>query len=148
MIAVLQRVSRAGVTVDGQATGSIGAGLVTLLGVHKSDDEGDANFLVEKSVNLRIFSDSAGKMNRSLLDVAGGMLVISQFTLVGDWRKGRRPSFIDAAPSDQGERLYEHFLAGIRERGVTVQSGVFGAMMAVELVNDGPVTFVLDSKRA
>ncbi|MEE9466424.1 MAG: D-aminoacyl-tRNA deacylase [Candidatus Neomarinimicrobiota bacterium] len=148
MIAVLQRVSSAGVTAGGQVTGSIGTGLVTLLGVHKSDGEADVNFLVEKSVNLRIFSDSAGKMNRSLLDVAGAMLVISQFTLVGDWRKGRRPSFIDAAPPEQGERLYEHFLAGIREQGVTVQSGVFGAMMAVELVNDGPVTFVLDSKRA
>ncbi len=148
MIAVLQRVSSAGVTVDGQPTGSIGAGLVTLLGVHKADDEADVNFLVEKSVNMRIFSDSAGKMNRSLLDVAGGMLVISQFTLVGDWRKGRRPSFVGAAPPEQGERLYEYFVAGLREQGVSVETGVFGAMMDVELVNDGPVTFVLDSKRA
>ncbi len=148
MIAVLQRVSRAGVTVDGQATGSIGPGLVVLLGVHRTDIENDAKFLVEKSVNLRIFSDSVGKMNLSLLDTGGSALVISQFTLVGDWHKGRRPSFIGAAPPEQGERLYEHFIAGLREQGVSVETGVFGAMMDVELVNDGPVTFVLDSKRA
>ena len=148
MIAVLQRVSRAGVTVDGRAAGSIGPGLVVLLGVHRTDIESDVKFLVEKSVNLRIFSDSAGKMNLSLLDTGGSALVISQFTLVGDWRKGRRPSFIGAAPPEQGERLYEYFIAGLREQGVSVQTGVFGAMMDVELVNDGPVTFVLDSKRA
>ncbi len=148
MIAVLQRVSRASVTVDGRATGSIGPGLLVLLGVHQTDIEADAKFLVEKSVNLRIFSDSAGKMNLSLLDSGGSALVISQFTLVGDWRKGRRPSFIGAAPPEQGERLYEYFIAGLREQGVSVQTGVFGAMMDVELVNDGPVTFVLDSKRA
>ncbi len=148
MIAVLQRVSRASVTVDGRVSGSIGSGLVVLLGVHRTDIESDAKFLVEKSVNLRIFSDSAGKMNLSLLDTGGSALVISQFTLVGDWRKGRRPSFIGAAPPEQGERLYEHFIAGLREQGVSVETGVFGAMMDVELVNDGPVTFVLDSKRA
>ena len=148
MIAVLQRVSRASVLVDGRASGSIGPGLVVLLGVHQTDIESDAKFLVEKSVNLRIFSDSAGKMNLSLLDTGGSALVISQFTLVGDWRKGRRPSFIGAAPPEQGERLYEHFIAGLREQGVSVETGVFGAMMDVELVNDGPVTFVLDSKRA
>ena len=148
MIAVLQRVSRAGVTIEGRATGSIASGLVVLLGVHKTDTETDVKFLVEKSANLRIFSDSVGKMNLSLLDTGGSALVISQFTLVGDWRKGRRPSFIGAAPPEQGERLYEQFIAGLRGRGVAVQTGVFGAMMEVELVNDGPVTFVLDSKRA
>lgn len=148
MIAVLQRVSRAGVTIEGRATGSIGSGLVILLGVHKTDTETDVKFLVEKSANLRIFSDSVGKMNLSLLDTGGSALVISQFTLVGDWRKGRRPSFIGAAPPEQGERLYEQFIAGLRGQGVAVQTGVFGAMMEVELVNDGPVTFVLDSKRA
>ena len=148
MIAVLQRVSRAGVTVDGRGTGSITNGLVILLGVHKTDTETDVKFLVEKSANLRIFSDSVGKMNLSLLDTGGSALVISQFTLVGDWRKGRRPSFIGAAPPEQGERLYEQFIAGLQGRGVAVQTGVFGAMMEVELVNDGPVTFVLDSKRA
>ncbi len=148
MIAVLQRVSRASVKVDGRITGAIDSGLVVLLGVHRTDIESDAKFLVEKSANLRIFSDSAGKMNLSLLDTGGSALVISQFTLVGDWRKGRRPSFIGAAPPEQGERLYEHFIAGLREQGVSVETGVFGAMMDVELVNDGPVTFVLDSKRA
>ena len=148
MIAVLQRVSRAGVTIEGRVSGSIGSGLVILLGVHKTDTETDVKFLVEKSANLRIFSDSVGKMNLSLLDTGGSALVISQFTLVGDWRKGRRPSFIGAAPPEQGERLYEQFIAGLRGRGVAVQTGVFGAMMEVELVNDGPVTFVLDSKRA
>ena len=148
MIAVLQRVSRAGVTIEGRVTGSITSGLVVLLGVHKTDTETDVKFLVEKSANLRIFSDSVGKMNLSLLDTGGSALVISQFTLVGDWRKGRRPSFIGAAPPEQGERLYEHFIAGLRGQGVSVQTGVFGATMEVELVNDGPVTFVLDSKRA
>ncbi|MCH8836831.1 MAG: D-tyrosyl-tRNA(Tyr) deacylase [Candidatus Marinimicrobia bacterium] len=148
MIAVLQRVSRAGVTIEGRVTGSIASGLVVLLGVHKTDTETDVKFLVEKSANLRIFSDSVGKMNLSLLDTGGSALVISQFTLVGDWRKGRRPSFIGAAPPEQGERLYEQFIAELQGRGVAVQTGVFGAMMEVELVNDGPVTFVLDSKRA
>ena len=148
MIAVLQRVSRAGVTIEGRVSGSIASGLVVLLGVHKTDTETDVKFLVEKSANLRIFSDSVGKMNLSLLDTGGSALVISQFTLVGDWRKGRRPSFIGAAPPEQGERLYEHFIAGLRGQGVSVQTGVFGATMEVELVNDGPVTFVLDSKRA
>ena len=143
----MQRVSRAGVTVDGRVTGTIGSGLVILLGVHQTDIETDVKFLVEKSANLRIFSDDAGKMNLSLLDTGGSALVISQFTLVGDWRKGRRPSFVGAAPPEQGERLYEHFIAGLRAQGVPVESGVFGAMMDVELVNDGPVTFVLDIKR-
>ncbi len=146
MIAVLQRVSSAQVTIDGRATGTIGQGLVVLLGVHRDDTEADSTFLVEKAANLRIFSDDAGKMNLSLLDVGGSALVVSQFTLVGDWRKGRRPSYINAAPPESGERLYEHFMDGLRERNIPVASGRFGAMMRVQLVNDGPVTFVLDSK--
>ncbi|MBA7657984.1 MAG: D-tyrosyl-tRNA(Tyr) deacylase [Calditrichaeota bacterium] len=146
MIAVLQRVSEAQVTVDGQVTGAIGQGLVVLLGVHRDDTEADSTFLVEKTANLRIFSDEAGKMNLSLLDVGGGALVVSQFTLVGDWRKGRRPSYINAAAPEEGERLYEHFMDGLRERNIHVASGRFGAMMQVQLVNDGPVTFVLDSR--
>ncbi len=146
MIAVLQRTSRGSVTVDGEVTGAIGQGLVVLLGVHRDDTEADSTFLVEKAANLRIFSDDAGKMNLSLLDVGGSALVVSQFTLVGDWRKGRRPSYINAAAPEEGERLYEHFMDGLRERNIPVASGRFGAMMQVELVNDGPVTFVLDSK--
>jgi len=146
MIAVLQRVSSAQVTVDGQVTGAIGQGLVVLLGVHRDDTEADSTFLVEKTANLRIFSDEAGKMNLSLLDVGGSALVVSQFTLVGDWRKGRRPSYINAAAPEEGERLYEHFMDGLRVRDIPVASGRFGAMMQVQLVNDGPVTFVLDSK--
>ena len=146
MIAVLQRTSRGSVTVDGEVTGAIGQGLVVLLGVHRDDTEADSTFLVEKAANLRIFSDDAGKMNLSLLDVGGSALVVSQFTLVGDWRKGRRPSYINAAAPEEGERLYEHFMDGLRERDIPVASGRFGAMMRVQLVNDGPVTFVLDSK--
>ncbi len=146
MIAVLQRTSRGSVTVDGEVTGSIGQGLVVLLGVHRDDTEADSTFLVEKTANLRIFSDEAGKMNLSLLDVGGGALVVSQFTLVGDWRKGRRPSYINAAAPEEGERLYKHFMDGLRVRDIPVASGRFGAMMQVQLVNDGPVTFVLDSK--
>ncbi|MFB0515308.1 MAG: D-aminoacyl-tRNA deacylase [Candidatus Neomarinimicrobiota bacterium] len=146
MIAVLQRVSEAQVTVDGRVTGSIGTGLVVLLGVHRDDTEADSSFLVEKTVNLRIFSDEAGKMNLSLMDVGGSALVVSQFTLVGDWRKGRRPSYINAAPPESGERLYEHYMNGLRAHDIVVESGLFGAMMQVQLVNDGPVTFVLDSR--
>lgn len=146
MIAVLQRVSSAQVSVDGRVTGSIGQGLVVLLGVHRDDTEADSTFLVEKTANLRIFSDEAGKMNLSLLDVGGSALVVSQFTLVGDWRKGRRPSYINAAAPEEGERLYEHFMDGLRVRDIPVASGRFGAMMQVQLVNNGPVTFVLDSR--
>jgi len=146
MIAVLQRVTSASVTIDDQVIGSIGQGLVVLLGVHRDDTEADSTFLVEKAANLRIFSDDAGKMNLSLLDVGGSALAVSQFTLVGDWRKGRRPSYINAAAPEEGELLYEHFIDGLRERDIPVASGRFGAMMQVQLVNDGPVTFVLDSK--
>ena len=146
MIAVLQRVSSAMVTIDEKTTGVIGPGLVILLGVHQQDTEQDSTFLIEKTSRLRIFSDEAGKMNLSIQDTGGSALVISQFTLVGDWRKGRRPSFISAAPPELGRRLYEHFIDGLSANNIPVQSGSFGAMMQVHLVNDGPVTFVLDSK--
>ena len=146
MIAVLQRVSRARVFVHGKVTGAIDLGLVILLGVHRDDSEEDSSYLVEKTAMLRIFADDADKMNLSLLDVGGGALVVSQFTLLGNWRKGRRPSFTRAAPPDTGERLYRHYIDSLAARGVPVSSGRFGARMEVELVNDGPVTFVLDSK--
>ncbi|UCD39264.1 MAG: D-tyrosyl-tRNA(Tyr) deacylase [Fidelibacterota bacterium] len=146
MIAVLQRVSSARVAVDGEVTGSIKQGLVILLGVHQNDTEEDSTFLIEKTATLRIFNDEGGKMNLSIQDVGGSALVVSQFTLAGDWRKGRRPSFINAAQPDEGCRLYEHYMAGLRAHDIPVESGLFGAMMKVELVNDGPVTFVLDSK--
>ena len=146
MIAVLQRVSRARVFVHGEVTGAIDLGLVILLGVHRDDSEEDSSYLVEKTAMLRIFADDSDKMNLSLLDVGGGALVVSQFTLLGNWRKGRRPSFTRAAPPDTGERLYRHYIDSLAARGVPVSSGRFGARMEVELVNDGPVTFVLDSK--
>ena len=146
MRAVVQRVSESAVTVDGEVVGRIGCGLLVLLGVTHEDTEKDAVFLAEKIVNLRIFSDDAGKMNRSLLDTGGGMLVVSQFTLYGDCRKGRRPSFIQAADPDKGDALYQYFVEKVRERGVTTATGRFGAMMAVSLINDGPVTLILESK--
>ncbi|MBT4154434.1 MAG: D-tyrosyl-tRNA(Tyr) deacylase [Candidatus Marinimicrobia bacterium] len=126
--------------------GKIDHGLVILLGVQKDDSEIDADFLVNKISGLRIFKDENDKMNLSIKDVTGSALVISQFTLCGDTKKGRRPSFINAAPPEVGNRLYEYFLSELGKTGVSVQSGEFGAMMAVELVNDGPVTFVLNSK--
>lgn len=147
MIAVLQRVSEAKVVVDGHVTGEIGRGLVVLLGVHREDSENDCNFLVEKTVTLRIFSDENGKMNHSLADTGGTALVVSQFTLVSDWRKGRRPSFTSAAAPETAEQLYVHFMDGLKERNIPVESGEFGAMMQVQLVNDGPVTLVLDSRK-
>jgi len=142
---VIQRVKRASVTVDGEIIGAIGPGLLVLLGVKQGDGERDLEFLVNKTIGLRIFPDEAGKMNRSVLDVGGELLVVSQFTLYGDARKGKRPSFTDAAPPEQAERLYELFCARARERGVAVQTGRFAAMMDVELVNDGPVTILVDS---
>lgn len=145
MRAVLQRVSRASVTVDGEVTGSIGRGILVLLGVAGSDSEADARYLVDKTINLRIFSDDAGKMNLSLLDIGGGLLVVSQFTLYADTRKGRRPSYIAAAPPDEANRLYEYFVAEARKEVNNVQTGRFQAMMNVELVNDGPVTIILDT---
>lgn len=146
MIAVVQRVSESSVTVDGAVTGAIGPGMMVLLGVAREDSEKDADYLVDKLVNLRIFEDDAGKMNRSLLDSGGAMLVVSQFTLLGDCRKGRRPSFVSAAPPESAEALYNYFAGQVRGRGVEVATGRFRAMMKVSLVNDGPVTLIVESK--
>ena len=146
MIAVIQRCSRGKVTVSEKVVGEIDNGLVILLGVQKGDTEKDADFLVNKISGLRIFSDESDKMNLSIKDVDGSALVISQFTLCGDLKKGRRPSFVNAAPPEDGNRLYEYFMTELNQSGVQVQSGEFGARMNVELVNDGPVTFVLNSK--
>jgi D-aminoacyl-tRNA deacylase len=147
MLAVVQRVSKSSVTVNGSVKGSIGRGLMVLLGVETDDTEVDADYLAKKITGLRIFNDEAGKMNRSLVDSAGRMLVVSQFTLMGDCRKGRRPSFIRAAPPEQGERLYKRFVETVRGLDVVVETGVFGAMMEVSLVNDGPVTLIVESRR-
>ena len=147
MRAVVQRVSRARVTVDGCVTGEIAAGLVILLGIGRDDTSAVAGRMAEKIANLRIFEDDQGKMNRSLLDVNGSVLVISQFTLYGDARGQRRPSFIAAAPPEQAKKLYEEFSEALRSLGVTVARGVFQAMMSVELVNEGPVTILLDSDK-
>lgn|SRR5487761_1994839 len=146
MRAVLQRVTEARVTVDGNITGKIAAGLLVLLGVSKLDTEADAGFLVQKIVHLRIFEDENGKMNRSVLDAAGALLVVSQFTLYGDCRKGRRPSFDDAAGAEQARALYEHFIALACRAGIRVETGIFQAHMAVSLVNDGPVTLIVESR--
>ncbi len=143
---VLQRVTQASVTVEGQITGQIGNGLMILAGVEHADTTKDSEFLAQKTVDLRIFSDAEGKMNLSLLDIDGEALIISQFTLFADWLKGRRPSFLKAAPPALGEELYEHFVAQIGAKGVKTATGRFGAHMSVALVNDGPVTLILDSK--
>lgn len=145
MRAVLQRVTGAKVEVDGAVVGQIGAGLLVLLGVAKPDCEKDAGLLADKVLNLRIFSDDGGKMNLSLLDTGGAVLVVSQFTLYGDCRKGRRPGFDAAAPAEQARALYECFVAAVRAQGVRVETGVFQAHMAVSLTNDGPVTLLLES---
>ncbi|MDH4321729.1 MAG: D-aminoacyl-tRNA deacylase [Desulfobulbaceae bacterium] len=145
MRAVIQLVREAAVTVDGEITGSIGRGLLILLGVHQDDSAREAAFLAEKSVNLRIFADDEGKMNRSVMDIGGEILVVSQFTLLGDCRKGRRPSYSTAAPPDRAHQLYQTFIAELRRLGVKVATGRFQAMMEVRLLNDGPVTLVLDS---
>jgi D-aminoacyl-tRNA deacylase len=147
MRAVLQRVSRARVTVDDKVTGEIGAGLMILLGVGKQDSSAVAASLAEKVANLRIFEDPQQKMNLSLLDVKGATLVVSQFTLYGDARGQRRPSFISAAPPELARQLYEEFCEALRRLGVTVATGIFQAMMSVELVNEGPVTILLDSEK-
>jgi len=148
MRSVVQRVSRASVTVEGRVTGSIGRGLLVLLGAGAGDGEADLAYVVDKIVNLRIFSDDAGKMNRSVLDIGGGVLVVSQFTLYGDARQGRRPAFIGALEPVAARALYEQALRALRDKGVTdVAAGEFGADMAVELVNDGPVTILLDSRK-
>lgn len=144
---VVQRASQGRVKVEGKITGEIGRGLVLLVGVTHDDTEQDADWLADKVVGLRIFEDSEAKMNLSLLDVGGAVLSISQFTLYGDCRKGRRPNFMEAAKPEQANRLYEYFNDTLRSCGVRVETGVFGAMMDVELVNDGPVTILLDSKK-
>ena len=144
MRVVLQRVSRARVTVAGEATGEIGAGILVLLGVGENDSETDAVYLVEKIVNLRIFDDGDGRMNRSLIDVNGGLMVVSQFTLYADTRKGRRPSYIGAATPEKANALYEFFVSEAQRVVGNVQTGRFQAMMDVELVNDGPVTIILE----
>ncbi|HVS74991.1 MAG TPA: D-aminoacyl-tRNA deacylase [Candidatus Acidoferrales bacterium] len=148
MRAVVQRVSRARVTVEGRATAEIGAGLVILLGVGAGDRAEAAAAFAEKIANLRIFEDEKGKMNRSLLETGGAALVVSQFTLYGDARGQRRPSFLSAAPPEMARVLYEEFVAKLRALGVTTGTGVFQAMMSVELVNEGPVTILLDSDKA
>jgi D-tyrosyl-tRNA(Tyr) deacylase len=145
MRAVLQRVSEARVTIDGEVAGQIGRGVLVLVGVEAGDSPGDAEWLAAKIVALRIFADDEGKMNRSLVDVAGEALVVSQFTLYGDTRKGRRPSFIAAAKPDLAAELVDVFASTVEERGITVGRGEFGAEMEVELVNDGPMTIWLDS---
>jgi D-tyrosyl-tRNA(Tyr) deacylase len=145
MRAVVQRVSRARVTVDAQVVGEIGLGLLVLLGVGKADEEAGADYLTEKIIGLRIFEDDGGRMNRSVVDVGGAVLVVSQFTLYGDARKGKRPSFDDAAAPARARELYEHFVGRIRTSGVRCEAGRFQEMMSVELVNEGPVTILLDS---
>ncbi len=147
MRAVIQRVSQAQVLVDAISTGKIDSGLVVLLGVHAQDSEADAWWMVEKILHLRIFADEQGLMNRSLLDTGGSLLVVSQFTLLGDCRKGRRPSWHDAAPPEKAKALYETFLGLCRQRRVPLASGVFQAMMQLSLCNDGPVTILLDSHK-
>jgi D-aminoacyl-tRNA deacylase len=143
--ALIQRVTNARVEVGGATTSAIGAGLLVLLGVTKIDTQADADYLVDKIANLRIFSDDAGKMNRSLVDVGGSLLVVSQFTLYGDCRKGRRPGFDLAAPAEQARDLYDYFVQRARQSDIRVESGVFQAHMEVSLTNDGPVTFMLET---
>ncbi|MDP8256783.1 MAG: D-aminoacyl-tRNA deacylase [Candidatus Alcyoniella australis] len=147
MRAVIQRVRRAAVSVEGRRVGAIGPGLLVLLGVHNSDSERDLEYILQKTLNVRIFEDEQEKLNRSLLDIQGELLVVSQFTLYGDCRKGRRPSFTQAAAPKPAQALYQLFCERARDQGVTTATGVFGAMMDVELVNDGPVTMLLESTK-
>lgn len=147
MRAVVQRTARASVAVDGATIGAIGPGLVVLLGIHPNDGPGEIQWLAEKIINLRIFEDDEGKMNRSLADTGGEMLVVSQFTLYGDCRKGRRPGYSAAAPPEIAEPLYQAFIAELRRRGISPATGMFQATMQLELVNDGPVTLLLDSEK-
>jgi D-aminoacyl-tRNA deacylase len=146
MKAVVQRVTRASVQVEGKTVGQIESGLLVLLGVAKGDGESDGRYLVEKINTLRIFSDEQGKMNRSLVDIGGSVLLVSQFTLLGRTTNGRRPSFDEVASPDEAKRLYEQVVTELRDQGTHVETGVFAAHMQVELLNDGPVTFVLDSR--
>jgi D-aminoacyl-tRNA deacylase len=147
MRAVVQRVSRAKVTVNAHTTGEIGLGLLVLLGVGHDDSETDVNYLAQKIIGLRIFEDGDGKMNRSIVDVGGSLLAVSQFTLYGDVRRGKRPSFDDAAPPEQARKLYELFVQRIQAAGLRCETGRFQEMMQVELVNEGPVTILLDSSK-
>ena len=144
MKAVIQRVTSAGVTVGDVIVGQIGQGIMILLGIEKGDAEIQADWLVDKIIGLRIFYDNDGKMNRSVADIGGSLLVVSQFTLAGNCSKGRRPSFDTAAPPDEGKRLYEYFVAAAVRTGIPVETGIFQADMQVALVNDGPVTFILE----
>lgn len=146
MKAIVQRVTSVSVAVDGTVVGKIETGLLVLLGVAKGDREADCRYLVEKLRTFRIFSDEQGKMNRSLVDVGGSVLLVSQFTLLGNTSNGRRPSFDDAAPPDEAKRLYEHVIAALWAAGTPIETGTFAAHMRVALVNDGPVTFALDSR--
>jgi len=148
MRAVVQRVSRAKVTVNGEVTGEIGRGLLVLLGVGTGDTRADADYLADKAIGLRIFEDPDGKMNLSVVDVVGAVLAVSQFTLYGDVRRGKRPSFDAAAPPQQARELYEYFVGRIRAAGLRCETGRFQEMMQVELVNEGPVTILLDSAKA
>ncbi len=148
MIACVQRVKQARVTVGDEVCGQIGAGLLVLLGVARTDTERDVRWLAEKLAGLRMFDDAEGKMNRALTEVGGAMLVVSQFTLLGDCRKGRRPSFTEAAPPEQAESLYSMFVTAVRKLGIEVSTGCFRQYMEVELVNDGPVTLLVDSEAA
>ncbi len=146
MRALVQRVKEAGVRVEGRAVSRIGPGLLVLLGVGRRDSEEEARWTAEKCANLRIFEDAEGRMNRSLLEIGGEALVVPQFTLYGDCRKGRRPAFTEAAPPELGERLYRRFVGALAELGIGVGEGVFGARMAVELINDGPVTLLVEKE--
>ena len=146
MRAVIQRVKESSVKVDSKITGKIGKGLLVLLGVAESDRPGDADYLSEKIIHLRIFEDENGKMNRSLLETGGEMLVVSQFTLLGDCKKGRRPSFVNAAGPEKANELYEYFVKKVRNKGISVETGQFRAMMDVSLINDGPVTLIVESR--
>lgn len=147
MRAVIQRVEQASVSVEGEIRGQIGAGFLALIGVEEGDGDADFKYIADKVPNLRVFEDEQGKMNRSLLDVGGEVLAVSQFTLLGDARGGRRPSFITAARPETADPMYERLVADWRARGIRVETGVFGAHMKVSLVNDGPVTILLDSRR-
>jgi D-aminoacyl-tRNA deacylase len=147
MRAIVQRVSRAKVTVDGRVIGEIGLGLLVLLGVSHNDTTASADYMVSKVLGLRIFEDDAGKMNRSVVDVGGAVLAVSQFTLFGDVRRGKRPSFDQAARPEQAKELYEYFVASVRATGTRCETGIFQAMMEVELVNSGPVTIMIDSEK-
>lgn len=147
MRAVIQRVEQASVSVEGEIRGQIGAGFLVLIGVEEGDGDADFKYIADKAPNLRVFEDEQGKMNRSLLDVGGELLAVSQFTLLGDARGGRRPSFITAARPETADPMYERLVADWRARGIRVETGVFGAHMKVSLVNDGPVTILLDSRR-